>query len=297
MLGIPPQAVHDRAHAALAVLAPAQARGLDAAQREEIGEYLLGQQGDAGARLRTRTLLASSQAAGEWARALAPQLEALAPGTLPEIPPPAGTHEAAEHGGAGARGRLPALGSGVRAGFGAGARAAQLAGRRRAAPGGDRRRRRRRDRARHRRRIIQIKNNVHDEHDRRLETESRRTHNDAPAGPREPQHGDGPDPLRKRQESVLHPGRTHPGEHRQRLLRGVALQLAEQRARAQQEPAGRGEPQAGRRRAAAQQRGRLPRNPPDPRDEHAAHPARAGRPARRCSGSRRSARPAACRGS
>src|SRR6185312_5761927 len=37
MLGIAPQAVHDRAHAALAVLAPAQARQLDAGQREEIG--------------------------------------------------------------------------------------------------------------------------------------------------------------------------------------------------------------------------------------------------------------------
>jgi len=94
LLGIAPQAVHDRAHAALAVLAPAQARGLDAAQREEIGEYLLGQQGDAGARLRTRTLLASSQPAGDWARALAAQLETLAPGTLPEIPPPAGSAEA-----------------------------------------------------------------------------------------------------------------------------------------------------------------------------------------------------------
>src|SRR6185437_5085493 len=65
LLGIETRAVHDRAHAALAVLAPAQARGLDAAQREEIGEYLLGQQTDAGERLRIRTLLSSSPAAGE----------------------------------------------------------------------------------------------------------------------------------------------------------------------------------------------------------------------------------------
>ncbi len=86
LLQISPQAVHDRAHAALAVLAPAQARGLDAAQREEIGEYLLGQQSDAGARLRTRTLLSSSAAAAAWAHALAEQLEALVPGALPEIP-------------------------------------------------------------------------------------------------------------------------------------------------------------------------------------------------------------------
>ncbi len=95
LLGIETQAVHDRAHAALAVLAPAQARQLDAAQREEIGEYLLGQQADAGERLRTRTLLSSSPAAGDWARALAVQLEPVAPGELPEIPPPAGTEPGA----------------------------------------------------------------------------------------------------------------------------------------------------------------------------------------------------------
>jgi len=96
LLGIPPQAIHDRAHAALAVLAPAQARGLDASQREEIGEYLLGQQRDAGERLRTRTLLASSPPAGDWARALASQLDALAPGALPEIPPAAGSDGVAD---------------------------------------------------------------------------------------------------------------------------------------------------------------------------------------------------------
>jgi len=93
MLGIETQAVHDRAHAALAVLAPAQARGLDAAQREEIGEYLLGQQADAGERLRTRTLLSSSAAAGEWARAVALELLPIAPRGLPEIPPSAAAAE------------------------------------------------------------------------------------------------------------------------------------------------------------------------------------------------------------
>lgn len=99
MLGIETQAVHDRAHAALAVLAPAQARGLDAAQREEIGEYLLGQQADAGERLRTRTLLSSSPAAGEWARAVARALLPIAPRGLPEIPPPAAAEPAAGSGG------------------------------------------------------------------------------------------------------------------------------------------------------------------------------------------------------
>ena len=44
LLGIPEHAVHDRAHAALAVLAPRQARELTPECRHEIGDYLLGQQ-------------------------------------------------------------------------------------------------------------------------------------------------------------------------------------------------------------------------------------------------------------
>ncbi len=44
MLGIAERAVHDRAHAALAVLAPARGAALEPGRREEIGEYLLGQQ-------------------------------------------------------------------------------------------------------------------------------------------------------------------------------------------------------------------------------------------------------------
>ena len=44
MLGIGEQAVHDRAHAALAVLAPQEARGLTPAMRQEIGDYMLSQQ-------------------------------------------------------------------------------------------------------------------------------------------------------------------------------------------------------------------------------------------------------------
>jgi hypothetical protein len=86
MLGIPERAVHDRAQAALAILAPREARELDAERRREIGDYLLGQQ-PVGERLRTRTLLASSQAANGWARAVASELDALADAGLPEIPP------------------------------------------------------------------------------------------------------------------------------------------------------------------------------------------------------------------
>ncbi len=86
LLGIPERAVHDRAHAALAVLAPRQARELDPARREEIGEYMLGQQPAEGARLRTRTLLATSPPANAWASAVAGELAPLADGAPPEVP-------------------------------------------------------------------------------------------------------------------------------------------------------------------------------------------------------------------
>ncbi len=52
MLAIPEQAVHDRAHAALAVLAPQpHARAARPSRREEIGDYLLGQQPSVAERL------------------------------------------------------------------------------------------------------------------------------------------------------------------------------------------------------------------------------------------------------
>ncbi|MFZ2049372.1 MAG: sigma factor-like helix-turn-helix DNA-binding protein [Solirubrobacteraceae bacterium] len=103
ILGVAPEAVHDRAHAALAVLAPAQARLVDAAQRERIGEYLLGQQSDQGAAA-TKTYLAGSTPAREWARALAVELVKLASEAMPEIPdaqasPPAPASPAVPRGG------------------------------------------------------------------------------------------------------------------------------------------------------------------------------------------------------
>jgi hypothetical protein len=76
MLAIAEQAVQDRAHAALTVLAPREARELDAASRRLIGDYLLGQQPAVADRLRARTLLASSAAANAWARAIAGELGA-----------------------------------------------------------------------------------------------------------------------------------------------------------------------------------------------------------------------------
>ncbi|MHB8531402.1 MAG: hypothetical protein ACYDC2_01650 [Solirubrobacteraceae bacterium] len=125
MLGIAERAVHDRAHAALAVLAPREARGLEPSDRELIGDYLLGQQDAVADRLRTRTLLASSPAANSWAHALAAKLAPEAPAGLPEIPaagpapaqspsgetgpppPPAGTGASQRTGG-----RRPASGAG-----------------------------------------------------------------------------------------------------------------------------------------------------------------------------------------
>jgi hypothetical protein len=90
LLQIGERAVHDRAHAALAVLAPREARGLTPERREEIGDYLLGQSGGLGERLRTRSLLDGSPPAQAWARALAAELAPLASSPLPEIPDGAG---------------------------------------------------------------------------------------------------------------------------------------------------------------------------------------------------------------
>jgi hypothetical protein len=86
LLGIAERAVHDRAHAAIAVLAPRQARELTPERREEIGDYLLGQQPGVAERLRTRTYLSGSAPAREWAKEIAAQLHPLAGPGMPEIP-------------------------------------------------------------------------------------------------------------------------------------------------------------------------------------------------------------------
>jgi Sigma-70, region 4 len=91
VLKIGERAVHDRAHAALAALAPREARALSAERREEIGDYLLGQRPGLAERLRTRSLLEGSDAAQAWARAVAAELASLAPGALPDIPDGAGS--------------------------------------------------------------------------------------------------------------------------------------------------------------------------------------------------------------
>ncbi|HEY1834153.1 MAG TPA: hypothetical protein VGG08_06940 [Solirubrobacteraceae bacterium] len=88
MLAITEEAVHDRAHAALTMLAPALARNVPAKAREDIGEYLLDQQPSAAALKRTRKLLSESDPAREWALALVSELAPLTDGELPEIPAP-----------------------------------------------------------------------------------------------------------------------------------------------------------------------------------------------------------------
>jgi hypothetical protein len=128
LLEIPEQAVRDRAHAALAVLAPAQARLLDAEQRQQVGDYMLGQRNGVAERLATRTYLDGSAAANAWARALAGELQPLASGGLPEIPPPrddypltaadaaGGAESSAATTGGGAPGPTPSRASSRRAG-------------------------------------------------------------------------------------------------------------------------------------------------------------------------------------
>jgi hypothetical protein len=97
LLAIQARAVHDRAHAALAMLAPRQARGLPAGRREAVGDYLLGQQPGVAERLATRAYLDGSDPAREWARAISGELAGLAPRPLPEIPAPAAAPAVAEH--------------------------------------------------------------------------------------------------------------------------------------------------------------------------------------------------------
>src|SRR2546421_1703491 len=86
LLRIREGAVHDRAHAALAVLAPREARELPAERRLEVGDYLLGQRSSVADSLRTRSYLDASPQARKWAKAIAAELAPLSAGPLPEIP-------------------------------------------------------------------------------------------------------------------------------------------------------------------------------------------------------------------
>ncbi len=83
LLGLPVDAVRDRAQAGLAALSPGN--GLPAEITGPLADYLLGQQSECDAAA-TRGLLAESAPAREWATGVAARLEGVAPQGLPEIP-------------------------------------------------------------------------------------------------------------------------------------------------------------------------------------------------------------------
>lgn len=93
LLGITPDAVRERAHRGLERLAPGG--GVDAPDRAEISDYLLGQQSVSG-REATRSLLQRSEDGRQWALAVAEQLADVARSPLPEVPAGAAAAEAAE---------------------------------------------------------------------------------------------------------------------------------------------------------------------------------------------------------
>jgi hypothetical protein len=85
MLGIGPDAVRTRAYEAVNALGPTAGRTPALAKRQEVADYLLGQQ-DEEAQSQTRTRLAEEPHLRAWARAVAGELKELAREPLPEIP-------------------------------------------------------------------------------------------------------------------------------------------------------------------------------------------------------------------
>lgn len=85
LLRISEDAVRDRAHHALDGLGTPDGSGLTEHRRDEIGDYLLGQQ-SASQRAGTRAYLEGSGPARAWARAVSTELRPLAGDDLPDIP-------------------------------------------------------------------------------------------------------------------------------------------------------------------------------------------------------------------
>ena len=85
LLRIEPNAVRERAHAALDALGPEDVPGLTLDRQDDVADYLLGQQ-SASQRAGTRDFLESSAGGRAWARAVAGELRPLAGDNLPEIP-------------------------------------------------------------------------------------------------------------------------------------------------------------------------------------------------------------------
>jgi hypothetical protein len=88
LLKISPDAVRERALTALETIGPADTAGLDDDRQDEVGDYLLGQQG-AAARAGTREYLETDAPARAWARSVAGELRTAglgSDGALPDIP-------------------------------------------------------------------------------------------------------------------------------------------------------------------------------------------------------------------
>ena len=85
LLRIAPEAVRDRAVAALEELGPRDGVALAAERRAEVADYLLSQQ-SASERAATREFLEGSAAGRAWARVVAGELRPLAGDALPEVP-------------------------------------------------------------------------------------------------------------------------------------------------------------------------------------------------------------------
>src|SRR5919199_4309369 len=87
LLDIDEAEMRRRAHAALAALGPDEADDLDAGRREQIGDWLLGQQTDDD-RAETERFLAGSAAGRGWARVVAGALPRRRAHEASAIPPP-----------------------------------------------------------------------------------------------------------------------------------------------------------------------------------------------------------------
>ena len=79
VLKIERSAVKARAHDALAALGPEDTEDLSEDRRDEIGDYLIGQQ-DEGQRAATRSFLEGSPAGRAWARIVSSELREVKPG-------------------------------------------------------------------------------------------------------------------------------------------------------------------------------------------------------------------------
>src|SRR4051794_4548142 len=85
LLRIAPETVRERAHDALDRLGPADGAGLDAGARDDVADYLLGQQTASG-RAATRRFLEGSAEGRAWARVVSGELRPLAGDALPDVP-------------------------------------------------------------------------------------------------------------------------------------------------------------------------------------------------------------------